>query len=342
MNKISLVVIKENNCDFLDEDLTVQKVFQSITPYISIHEVYFHEMMEFIIKNVGLTPDGVGVTDHCAESATHVYQICYLSTEKNKDLETPERFNSIATILSQSDEKVYGPAIFLSSKITESKYGIPSSATAEDISRLLYQKKVHICLLVKSDGTVEEKSFREDPIKQFYNDKVDDYKWIEIPFLRFNLIVFFQKNPIGGVNKKITKLNGRFIIDGDCILVSKSTEYDFIDITNDQFDKMLKIAEGPLSNRVLRDDEKEEENDENQDRSGKLPKLVNRFTVLEDRYKNYKTECGSCKKIIINEPKVCSGCFRINYCDKTCQGNEWIYHKDDCLHGKKSINYLND
>ncbi|XP_060582154.1 ubiquitin carboxyl-terminal hydrolase 19-like isoform X2 [Ruditapes philippinarum] len=46
----------------------------------------------------------------------------------------------------------------------------------------------------------------------------------------------------------------------------------------------------------------------------------------------FPSKCSSCKKLCPEGSKLkrCTKCFKVGYCDQTCQKNHWMYHKGQC------------
>ena len=82
------------------------------------------------------------------------------------------------------------------------------------------------------------------------------------------------------INKMATRFMGNQKVMGDCLIVVKSTETEFIDLNLKEFQDIMKLCWGPLSNRkVLENDRPTKVNN--------LPIVRNRYHVLNEKiYQN--------------------------------------------------------
>lgn len=354
MNNFNVAIIKPNKfwedlyknkeqMDRLTKLDVLENIEIEISKYITFKKLTHVEMMDFIVDTIKLTSDKLGSTSLCYEDKDHVYQLCHYSKvdngEKEKD-EDPENINSIAGFLCSEDINIYGTVVLISSKINTYNNNTCITDTIEltDISRILYNKVVHKGVKVCTNGTVDEFIFYKDPLENKTETEISNYRWVELPFLNFNLIGFIETNPkVDVVNKKITRLIGDKVINGDVLLVSKTTETEYINMDKELFNKLLAVANGPLTKRQLTDFEKKH----GEELDG-IPIVMNRHCILDRRYKNYKLECNYCSQKIQNDKSVvCSGCYRIKYDSIECQKKDWLNHKYECLYGVEPLNKKN-
>ena len=65
-----------------------------------------------------------------------------------------------------------------------------------------------------------------------------------------------------------------------------------------------------------------------------LFKMAKTFGLTSIKYDISNTiQCSNCKKLeykSITSFKKCSGCKKVYYCDRQCQKNDWINHKNSC------------
>ena len=127
------------------------------------------------------------------------------------------------------------------------------------------------------------------------------------------------------INKKATRFAGEHKIFGTAILVCKTTENDFTNITLDMYNKIDKTSWGTLKNRDLMAHEK----DDNK-KIDNLDVIINNFHILESRYNQLSdTTQHKC---------ICTGCYRMKYLTPEDQKNDWDFHKKECLFEKPDIN----
>jgi hypothetical protein len=348
MDNFSVAIIKPNR--FWDnvkgdrdklQSSTVKDVENEIADIVELRQVTPDTMMECIIDTIKLTKELMGSTSMCYEDNNYVYQLCHLNMSDNgkEGADNEDDINLLASHLCLDDVKIYGSVIILRSKIDHDNGNtcITDTLNITDISELLYKKFVHKGVKVYTNGSVDEFTFINNPLESMSDKEIDRHKWIELPFLNFNLIGFIKMDlETDHVNKKITRLVGSEIVNGTVILVSKSTETEYIDLDRELFNKMIAVANGPMENRKLT-----EEENKNGDEQNSLPIVMNRHCILENRYKNYKLECNYCSKEIGNNNSlVCTGCYRVKYDDPQCQKDDWENHKKECLHEKKSLNII--
>lgn len=311
-----------------------------ICKYVTFKKLSHSEMMDFIVETIKLGSDQMGSTTICYEDKDYVYQLCHLSKVDNggkeKD-EDPENINGISGYLCCDDINIYGTSVLICSKIDTDNNNTCVTHTLElsDISKILYNKVVHKGVHVFPDGTVKEFTFYKDPLENKSKEEISNYRWVELPFLNFNLIGFIKANPeVDIVNKKMTRLIGDQVIHGDVLLVSKTTETEYVNMDKEIFNKLVAVANGSLSNRQLTDIEKKHGEEQNG-----IPIVMNRHCILDRRYKNYRLECNNCSKEIENNKSVvCAGCYRVKYDTNECQKEDWVNHKKECLYGQEPLN----
>lgn len=308
-----------------------------IDQYISIHKTSLknNELMNLIVDTIDITTDDIGDTIIVEESEDSVVQLCCKGQITDKPDEVAKQKddpNYIASYLIRGNRSVYGRAVVLKSRITEDNTCIPDTINIDELHSILATKFIHKGIILKCNKDVKEFTFKVDPLEDYDKDKISNYRWLEVPLFKFNLIIHLQVNPDNdNINKNATRLAGNKIINGDVLITSKSTEHEYIDFDIDTYKKLIKISGGSLDDRNIKDIDKDGEKIDN------LPIVMHRYRVLKILTDKFKDICDYCKKDI-TVGKVCTGCYRARYHDKICQMNHWDDHKNDCLHNKKSIN----
>jgi len=327
-----LLIIKPNNFEF-KKDLyynNKEKLYQDLQPYIEHRTIEINDMMEIIVNEIGLTPDLVGESETCYETAENVNQLCYVG--KNKNESEQKDLNIIATYL--NGDTVYGTAVLLNSKITENGTCVSGPITINDCANILYSKFVHKGIFIPFDENVSvtEYEYFAHPLEYLENSENGylKYKLFETTFLSFNLGLFSEITS-QQINKRATRLLGNAKLFGNVVMLNK-LPHEFHDIDLSLFEKIYKLSYGPLNKRELLESENTEGNKING-----LPVIMNRYRILEKRYKDYqknKKLCDNCNKDILSNKLVCSGCYRMRYHNKDCQKSDWSKHVAECLYNK--------
>lgn len=333
---ISIAIIKPNNFEFVkDKHLhNLPQFYNELEQFISIQSVPFEHMMESIVTNIEMidNTDLHGDTSVCYETDKNIYQICFLSPETHPN-KHDTNINKIAAYL--CGEKIYGTCVILNSKIEENCTCSPDNIDLHILTEILYKKFVHKGLFISCDDSkaIIEYEFLQTPLEYDKETKSDEYRYLDIDLLGFTLSVFLKSTSNDPINKRATKLIGEHKVNGDILLATKTT-YEYIDLTKDIYNKLIKLAEGPFIYRKLKEDEQE-----NDKKINDLPVANNKYIILENRYKQYEDICHSCSKPFENNKYLsCSGCYRMKYHDITCQNTDWHNHKKECLFNKVSIN----
>jgi hypothetical protein len=328
--KITILIIKPNKFLFNKQNFNKNDFKQYIESYIEVKEILFSEMMELIVTTVGLTADTMADTNICYETATNIYQLCYLSV--NNQSGTDEQINNISGYL--TSEAIFGHCILINSKISENQTCVPDNITLDTFYDILYSKIIHVGILVNSSGDVKEIKFFEDPLENCPQESINNFKAVEINFLKFNLIGYIELKPQNNViNKIATRIFGVHRVHGDVLFVHKSSSFEYSDFDQNLFHKIIKLSSSLMEKRDLTDEEK----NESEEKINDLPIVINKYFILENRLNQHVEKCDYCHQIL-NQPFVCTGCYRFKYHNKECQINGWSEHKYSCLLNKKPIN----
>ena len=212
MDKITIAIVKPSDIESsgINKEITKNNIMEIISENIEIKEIMFADMFETILKTIKYTPELAGSTDIFNETATNVYQICYLPDSK-------ENKNNIGTLLINNENQVSGNCVLINSKITENYTCKPDNISIKDIQNILYSKLIHKGIKIDTMDTVTEFTYETNPLKDIYDELNPNWQYIEIPFLKFNLILFCQLKAINNnnnnninnnINKKATRLVG--------------------------------------------------------------------------------------------------------------------------------------
>jgi hypothetical protein len=328
----TIASIKKNSLK-VDQDVTLEQIIEKASEYIVFHTVDQTCFMEKIVDLLGMDKDTFADTSICLEKDRLIYQMCHISPEKNNKKVDDDEINGLSSYLIDGGSRVYGDTVVFVNQVTDDNTCVNRSIDLNDIIDILHSKFFHVATNVSTSGSVEDLTFEKNPLENM--DNTDNYKYLELSYLKFNFIIYLEMNPTNDcINKKMTKFVGNSRIHGNCIITAKTSENQFIDFDKDMFQKCLKVFDGPLYERDLTEDET---NTDNKKLNGKII-VQNRNIVLEQRYNSHQQKCNYCGIEIKEKPKVCTGCFRVKYHNKDCQRNDWSVHKTDCLHNTNSFN----
>lgn len=333
--------IKPNDFIF-DKDKyynNIELLKYDINKFINIKETSHDSMMELIINTINLTPESLGDTLPCYENLKNMYQLCFVAVksdnEKTNELNLNEFSNNISSYLVIGKEKIIGTTVIINNEITDNCICKPSSVTLDDICNILYSKFIHKGIHVSTDNKITEFDYFDHPLEFIgYNEEnLKNHPGILVPFLKFNIIAFFELNPKNNViNKKATQLIGKHKVNGDVIFILKETEFEFIDLTTTIFKKLLTIS-NILKERELREDETNEGQKIND-----LFIVNNKYTILDKRYNSYKDNCSYCQQELEMTNYTCTGCYRAKYHNNECRLKDWEIHKKECIYNKTLLN----
>ena len=294
------------------------------------------EMMHLIVSTINLNGDRIASTTHCHEESDNIYQICHLNPKRNNLPENQDDINYLASFLTTGRELVYGDAVYIKSIITENGTCMPTDIGVDEIVNILYRKIRPVCVLMKTDGTIHEIKFLNNPFSDSLNRDISDFDLIEVPILEHNVILYFEKSPNDKtLNKKASRLIGTSKVRGDVIVVLMETENSFGSINKSLIDNLLVVSSGDMSNRDITDEERHKDETING-----LSVIINKHRILQKRLSEYKKKCSNpkCNSESDLSPNVCTGCYRVTYCSKECQSDDWSSHKKGCGYGKDFLN----
>lgn len=328
-SSVTIITILANNFVFDKEKYltNIDLLKNDILECTQIKTVKFCDMMETIVMDIGLTQDLMGETPIIHENFTNIYQLCMVGTDKN--LASQDNLNGLVTYI--LNEKTYGNAVFINSKISENKTCIPDNSTLDDLANILFSKFVHkaICIPMMSSEDIIEYEYLNNPLEYFNcpESEYENYESNEFSLCEFKLCLFSKKQSDQQINKRATCLIGNRKIYGNVVLFMK-TDNGFCDIDKMTFDKLLKVSRGPINKRTLTEQETQ-----GGGKLNNLPIVSNKYSILENRYTNCKAICTYCNADLVNK-LICTGCYRVDYHNDICQKKDWDEHKRECLYNK--------
>jgi hypothetical protein len=241
----TLAIIGKNKVGIdMDEMSNETTVYQYLTNLVKDHVSFIgvnstDEMMNQIVETIGLSTEHIASTTQCYDDADNIYQICHLNPKRNNLNENQDDVNYLGSFLGIGKEIVYGNAVFLRSAITETGVCMPASVTMDDIVNILCKKITPRCVTIKTDGTIDEIKFLNNPFTDTLNRHIEEFDSIEVPILEHNLIMYFEKYAnTKTINKKACKLVGTTKVYGDVVVIMMDTEHDFGYLTKDLLEKL--------------------------------------------------------------------------------------------------------
>lgn len=332
MEQFQVAIINPNklvlDAKNLKDSLTEELIKTEIAPYITFKTTSIKEMMNIVYDTIKLTDKLMGNTSLCYEDSEYIYQLCHLSPKDNKKVEDESIANGISSYLVQGRFIIYGSSVLIRSRITNNNTCATDTIELDKIATLIYNKLIHKAIKISVTGEISEYTFYDDPLEDCTKDVITNSRYVEVPLLKFNLLMFMDLNPeLDNINKKATRLIGHSRVHGNVYIASKSTEHEYIDIDINLFNKLHKIA----SESELTEDEKEDITVDN------IPIIKNRHVILDSRYNSFENKC-SCGCGMLEQSYVCSGCYRMKYSSVECQRKHWSIHKKVCPYSKESLN----
>lgn len=294
------------------------------------------EMMDLVVNTIGLSGENIASTSHCGDDVSSIMQLCHFSPKRNNLPENQDDINYLCSFLNTGRELIYGDAVFLKSNILDNGICAPVTVDINDIVGTLYRKLMPTCSMIKTDGSIHEIKFLNDPIVEVLKRNISEFESVEVPILDHNLIVFFEKDSTTKlINKRASKLIGTSKVYGDVVVVLMETENSYGTVDKQLLENLLTLSSGEISNRDVTDDERHKDKT-----IDGLPVVTNRHRILQKRTVDYKKRCGNsnCSSDGDTSSNVCTGCYRVNYCSKECQAVDWNSHKNGCNYGKAYLN----
>lgn len=301
---------------------------QDIMEFVEVLEIDDNELMYNIVTILDIKSDKtLGNTSICHETSKNIFELCYVGVEnmENQQLEQSDikddDKNNLASFLCGENVSKHG--IFFSSQINEEFYCEKASVTLSEFIDILYSKFVHTGIVI-SDDKYNLFTYFEHPTEYYRITNQEDfnkYELLNTDMFGFGLTALIEKETTN-INRTATRFFGRKIY-GTVLLIAK-TDNAYYDLSLNVFTKLNYLSYQSLDKRnvSIKDDEIKD---------GELQKVINRWILLDEHYKNYKPECTNCHKEMVGSVLLCSGCYRVRYDCVLCQRDDWRRHKDECL-----------
>lgn len=312
-NKLSLTELQETQSQDKFNYYDKNKFIELIEPYCELIKCSKEDILENMCNiltnaNANANTQLDTISSYCTDNK--IYQLCH---NINLNLDNP---NYLATKLKFGNKLLSDNVVLL---VTEININNTSSELLEINYDDIYDLFIHINLHYGISVYVTDK------IEQFIfdNKHQEEQLLCEVELYKFKFSVF-SKNSSTSVkcNKIATRLCNKQIY-GDVNIISHYSVIYYDDLTLESFNKLINIItdDNMLSKKEL-EDEYDNEN-----------KFIvkSKYRLLESRSKLVQN-CICMKE---NDLKKCTRCYRIKYCSKECQINDWNRHKEFCLNFKK-------
>lgn len=273
----NVAIVRPNDYSVTPDD-SLETVTAKASPFVELTSVSATDMMALVVEVTNMTPETFGDTCVFNESATDVYQFCYMSNKDNNQAET-RKYNGIATtLMADSETKLYGSVVVIRSLINPDYTCQNGSVEMEQLMNHLYRSTHHLGVLLKADGGIEPYQFYKDPVHAV--DDPTQLTYTEEKMFGFHLYMFLWMD----ADENNTNYNGSVLLGkrrlvGDVIVTSIKNKTHYDQLTVEQVEQILKLATGPLDTRELTEEEqiRGKRNDEG------LPYAINGHHVLTRR-----------------------------------------------------------
>lgn len=323
MSQFNIIIFDENKI----EKFSMENIVEYMKKYSYEKYLDLNDLVPFIYDLLEMNDDISCNCEIIYQNDQYIYQLFNIQKEQ----EDPEKYNNVASILTNSHS--YGKAVIVCSKILENYTCGISNICYNNLENILYGKIIHTAVKINVNNDMELIDYQNDVMENY---DANNYRWMELQILKHHLILFIQVNPENNnVNKFATRLVGTNMINGDVIVSYKSENNESLNLTIEKLKDLLKICYGEMTERKLTDDELKYD----EIKINGLSIINNDDIVLKRRLLEYNYKCDYCN-ITMNKGKVCKGCFRMRYHNNDCQIKHWEYHKTNCGMYKDPLNKL--
>ena len=332
------IIIHPNDINLTSKNL--QSEVPRLLKYCQIVKTTNDEIMYLLYDLLQLNEDTVGDSDIIYENGNTIYQLFHNSEnlcpseEKIKAKSTSEiNKNSIATYLVNSEKKIKGPILLLSSKIESNYLCSTQNTTLYDVINLLTKTFKHIGNILRVDDSVTTFEY-ESPLDGISDLDKQNYNYLEATIYNFHIFGCYDSRVVPNpenFNKKASILLGTNVY-GD-IRICLSTETKFLDIENSLIDDLIYCS--------LHTKERTYENMEDMPEKYKGVTIVkNNYALLDRKLKTFKVQCykNGCNEICnVDKNNIamydykCNLCYKAFYHSKECMIQDNDTHKTTCL-----------
>jgi hypothetical protein len=241
-NFFDCIIIKKGDIKHLDweEPNYISKLMN--LNLFDIIKTNSDNFVEFITVNLDINKYKVKnltvKTEIISDEPNYVYELMYVDLINEKEFNTEENLNEMASLVNTNGEKIYSNAIFIKNytpTLSDSMY--LCDVSKKDLEYILSSR-------VYTNIVIYDEKWREEHIKgdlslfanQFFDD---EYKKIEIPFLMHNINIWYMEGyeyerPCGNIiDKNIEK----------CIWFTMKTNDFRGNLTLDEVKKIVYLSE---------------------------------------------------------------------------------------------------
>jgi len=206
-------------------------------PFVKSVLVTSKNFFDYIGKFFNINDDNIIVTETIGEEPLHNYQILYIDKINNK-----HTVNHFASIINTNSEVIHGKAVIVKNYISTLSNEIKFDNMDSDALHKMITKRGINTFVVWDD---ESDKWREEELygtmdvyaKKFFEE--EQYKTIEIAFLKHNLNIWYLKSEYGKSNVCGTLLNDKV---EKVLIFTKLTDELNGNITKEEIEKIFKLS----------------------------------------------------------------------------------------------------
>ena len=262
MTKICLIKPNSLYYSLMDnnniEKMTKDKFEEDIEDFVLVQNVSDNnDLIDKLLSIANNDKEVMIYTTTIYENYDYVYQMCHLSTYSDvKELESINKKivsfkqNGIANILCDNLYKVYGNSIILKYKINSDNTLTHVDLDFSGFLNLFLKKKINLGVVIHQDGEIKEMEYIGNPLNQFNNDKLPNFRYYEKEIMGKVFMFFIEVKPFNDKINKIASLIWGSSIKGDVILSVRNkiddiqvSEPVYFNITSDLIFKLKKLME---------------------------------------------------------------------------------------------------
>lgn len=325
-----IVIIKSNEFNLENENITFEEFSDEIEKYIEIKNVKIKDLMSTIVSIVGINkyPELAMENQLCHNTVDSMYQMMFLNKELYgpKYIDNTDKHNYICdNMIYERNVTSKNNVVILKSNILNDGTCEPSSITKQEMIEIIYKKYFHYAISIElnenGNETIKEYKFHKNPILT-NNENIGA---IQINYLKFGLIFLCEIDPvINHINKTATRIAGKYKFYGN-VMIYMGMGDKYLDLRKDLFEKIDFTSYGSLDDRIVKDYSDEQKNE-----NGFV--IINNSYMLLDKMYNEKIN----KPIY---PVLCNGCYRKRYQTQLEMNNDKD-HEKECLVKIKSSNLI--
>lgn len=304
MNKFSIIII--------DDNIDTDDIFN-----------YTHVVNTDDLNFTSDIVEGIGVelckkypihTTIIHEEYDRIWQISYVENIDEK------KINNLTSSLTLDQKTICHNTVLFCSKVNNNGSCDNLSINMNDFTKLITTKINHIGCVINTQGHIDNFEF-----KHLTDIISNDYEYFSTTLFGFTLDFYVKKNnECKLLNKFASSVIKKKVYD-NVYVVCKLGEYTYGNIDKILLQKIRQLYHTPIKLQDVTENEVKEERD-----SRGLLIVKNKWWMLKKKTNEFKNKFGICWICDKNTKLICTGCYRLHYCSKECQRNDWTNHKDEC------------